>query len=659
MSLIKLVHIVFKTHLDIGFTNLAETVTRNYITEFIPKAMQTAKELRERGGPERFVWTTGSWLIHTFLKHADEESRKALREAIRQGDLVWHALPFTTHTELMNAGLFDYGLSLAAGLDRQFGKTTIAAKMSDVPGHTIGIVPLMAKRGIKYLHIGVNPGSCVPEVPRLFKWRAADGSEIFVQYDGDYGETLEIPGLDEALVIVHAGDNKGAPDADSVMRTYADISQKYPGAKVCASTLDAFARVLLRVRGIPVVTEEIGDTWIHGIATDPMKVAKFRELLRLSAEWKEHDSLCNFYDELIMVCEHTWGMNFYTWLSDYANWSIDDFHKARKADKVDKSGQQSYSLFESSHCEQRAYIDTAIKRLPENLQKEVNAAFENLKPRRETAGNVSMFPGEQFSLGAWRAIIGDSGELISLQTAEGRELAGEGGIGHYSYQTFSYEDYIQYHHDYNRNMDIHSSWIIPDFGKPGMQYAKPYPKHAYYGVHIRSIHISHYNGYDEAEVLLSASPDSPSGAPQTVIIRYRAMKNSERLELSLDWFDKEACRLPQAIWLSININAATPARWRFSKLGTLINPLDVVKGGNRSYHGIEFAEYQGCDGYYRITLLDSPLIALGARKMLRFDNRFEDPSGGIHVNIYNNIWGTNFPLWYEEDGRSRIIIKYG
>jgi hypothetical protein len=130
----------------------------------------------------------------------------------------------------------------------------------------------------------------------------------------------------------------------------------------------------------------------------------------------------------------------------------------------------------------------------------------------------------------------------------------------------------------------------------------------------------------------------------------------KKLELCLDWFDKEATRLPEAIWFSVNLNAATPSRWRFSKLGSLINPLDVIKGGNRSYHGIEYASYSGCDGQYRISPLDSPLAAAGKRKMLKFDDKFENMAGGIHFNIHNNIWGANFPSWYEEDGRSRFII---
>ena len=32
------VYVVFKTHLDVGFTDLSSVVTRRYMEEFIPKA---------------------------------------------------------------------------------------------------------------------------------------------------------------------------------------------------------------------------------------------------------------------------------------------------------------------------------------------------------------------------------------------------------------------------------------------------------------------------------------------------------------------------------------------------------------------------------------------------------------------------------------------
>jgi hypothetical protein len=92
------------------------------------------------------------------------------------------------HTELIDPSLFEYGLSLSNSLDKQFGKQTIAAKMTDVPGHTIAIVPHLAKFGIQYLHLGVNPASKVPNVPAVFRWQAPDGSEVIVNYADNYGK---------------------------------------------------------------------------------------------------------------------------------------------------------------------------------------------------------------------------------------------------------------------------------------------------------------------------------------------------------------------------------------------------------------------------------------------------------------------------------------
>lgn len=60
----------------------------------------------------------------------------------------------TTHTELMDAGLLEHGISIGRALDARFGTHTIAAKMTDVPGHTIGLVPFLQRAGLEYLHLG-------------------------------------------------------------------------------------------------------------------------------------------------------------------------------------------------------------------------------------------------------------------------------------------------------------------------------------------------------------------------------------------------------------------------------------------------------------------------------------------------------------------------
>ena len=90
------------------------------------------------------------------------------------------------------------------------------------------------------------------------------------------------------------------------------------------------------------------------------------------------------------------------------------------------------------------------------------------------------------------------------------------------------------------------------------------------------------------------------------------------------------------------------------KLGQSL-PLDTtVSKGARSIHAVEGLAYEHATKPLLIENLDSPLVAIGQRKLLCFDDGRPRHDGVFHFNLYNNIWNTNFPLWYEEDGRSTL-----
>ncbi len=158
----KQIHLIFKSHLDVGFTDYAGTVVDQYFSEFIPQAVETARSLRGTETP--FVWITGAWLIHQCLESASPSLRAGLEEAIEMDEIGWHALPFTFHSEMAGKEIFAEGLEFSGDLDRRYGKRTCAAKMTDVPGHTLGIVPLLADQGVTFLHVGIN-GARGPSPP--------------------------------------------------------------------------------------------------------------------------------------------------------------------------------------------------------------------------------------------------------------------------------------------------------------------------------------------------------------------------------------------------------------------------------------------------------------------------------------------------------------
>ena len=124
----------------------------------------------------------------------------------------------------------------------------------------------------------------------------------------------------------------------------------------------------------------------------------------------------------------------------------------------------------------------------------------------------------------------------------------------------------------------------------------------------------------------------------------------EGLNVDVSWFGKDANRLTEAIYMHI-----FPAYdIQFKKLGCLVNPQEVTNNGSRNLHPVQCVEL----GNYDIINHHSPLVSVGKGKILEFDNKFEDvKTDGLSFVLYNNVWGTNFPLWYEDNARFIFEIK--
>ncbi|UCC88665.1 MAG: DUF5054 domain-containing protein, partial [Anaerolineales bacterium] len=439
---VDVIHVIFKTHLDVGFTDLARNVVAQYRDTYIPAACQAAQALREAGRPERFIWTTGSWLVFECLEEASPQERKALEEAIWAGDITWHGLPFTTHSELMDASLFKHGLSLSQALDRRFGKQTIAAKMTDVPGHTRAMVPLLAEAGIQFLHIGINEASTPPQVPPVFVWRDKDQADVVVIVQHSYGDLLVVPGMAYALAFAHTYDNQGPQSMQGILEVFQKLRAQFPQAKIVASNLNAYAQELLKLKSqLPVVTAEIGDTWIHGAGTDPKKISQFREMCRLRSQWisekraeLDAKSWADFSGHLLMVPEHTWGLDEKTHLDDTLNYGPDQLAKARQ--------QATFKAFESSWAEQRAYLHQAVEALgSSSLADEVRERLIEIAPVAPDRAGLARVPDLSTIFDTHHFVLrfdAASGAICQLTDKRtGRQLASEDcPLGLFRYQTF-------------------------------------------------------------------------------------------------------------------------------------------------------------------------------------------------------------------------------
>lgn len=674
----KKVFVVSKTHLDLGFTDYAENIRKKYIDNFIPGAIDLAERINT-DEKKSFVWTTGSWILKEALENGTQKQKESLANAIKCGDIVPHAFPFTTHTELLDDDTLDYGLSIVDKIDEIRGRKTVAAKMTDVPGHTKAVVPFLAKHGIKLLHIGVNGASAVPEVDECFLWKNGE-YEVVVVYSGDYGGAFKCDLIDEVLYFDHTLDNHGAPSPEKVLEKLKKIENEFPGYCVEAGSLDDFAEAIWKVKDkLPVIENEIGDTWIHGSASDPYKSASLRELMSLKRKWLKNSSMMRgseeytgFTDNLLCIAEHTCGMDSKIALADYENYLKHDFQKARKHDKVTvkhpfkgfpkgfifravgMGEERRYSAIEKSWQEQRQYIEKAVNCLSEEHKAEATTALLRLRPQKLFDISSYKKSDGKMRFGDFDFELNEFGAVGKL-TYKNNEVIRENSFPLLEYRSYTAKDYDFWFTHYSRNMDKNGSWGYPDFGKPMLKYYdKKYPNgRFYYKLHDAHVLEGKTKVSIFADLECEKELSEKLGAPRKVQVVYTLEENG--LNVDLSWLEKDANRSPEAIFLHLYPNADS---FKMMKLGSEVDYKSTVSMGGKNLHAVQKCILANSAGTFEIQNFHSPLISIGQGKILEYDNKIESlEKDGISYVLCNNVWGTNFPLWYEDNARFKFEIK--
>lgn len=661
--------VVFKTHLDIGYTASARSVLRSYCTSFIPKALATARTLREANGSERFVWTTGSWLIQTYLEHSGPAGRHTMEAAIAAGDIAWHALPFTWHSEFVNESLCEAGLAIAARLDARFGRKTVTGKMSDVPGHTRGLIAPLARAGVRFVHFGVNHASPVPRTPPVFRWRNNSGEEIAVAYSSDYGASISVPGLPVVLHFAHTYDNQGPQTPAEIHALYTKLRATYPGAEITAGTMDDFARELETVwHRLPVVTAEIGDTWIHGVGSDPWKTSRYRALIDLHSRAVAADpalvrdpDMQKFSENLLLVAEHTWGRDTKVLIPANprnpdcrfctpGHWITATFRRERR--------KGLFAAQEASWREQRAYLRTAVAALKNSpLAREARRAVASCKPSLPRTRNLTPLQRLRFTASGHRITFDRcTGALIGWTTPAGQTLADrQHPLGCFGYQIFSVADVERWYEAYPINKDHTGSWARPDFTKFGYEKTKGIHAQRWSG-RVNGAWMDETNGATRLclQLNLPGMASSDFGGPREVFIEWHFASNpAAATTVTLQWFGKPVCRIPEAAWFSFKPRLSRPRDWRLIKLGEIIDPMDVVPLGNHRLHAVERVEHPALS----IISHHAPLVRLGEPTLFDFPQNRPDLRGGLHFNLVNNQWGTNFVQWTDDDAKFTFTLQ--
>ncbi len=280
-------------------------------------------------GGSGYVWTVPGWPMRTILWEGQHpERRKRIEAALRRGNLVLHALPYTLHSATGDVETLARGFGYASSVARQYGLAfPISAKMTDVPGHDWIVPTLLARAGVTFFHFGSNPTNVQVQAPRLFWWQGPDGSRVLTMFSSGYDSGL-LPPPDWPhrtwLAMVMSGDNQGPDTAEQVAGWIAQIRQKFPNAKITMGSMDDFARSLLAEQPeLPVVRGTISDSWIHGPMSSPraaIELMNIRPQIRAAEALRTlniargvkfvptPEIIADAYANSLRWTEHTWGL---------------------------------------------------------------------------------------------------------------------------------------------------------------------------------------------------------------------------------------------------------------------------------------------------------------------------------------------------------------
>jgi len=695
--------IVFKTHVDIGFTDLSENVLHQYTHSMLPAAVEVCEQTQALGENKQYVWTMPSYMLKRCLdaNHAPPEMLARAQALTASGQLAWHALPFTTHTEFFGLEEYIRTLMISRKLSESYGAWPIAAKMTDVPGHTRMLPSILAKAGVKFLHLGSNPSVMAPQVPRLFWWQGPDGGRVLTFYSlGHYGSSLTPPAdwpYPVWLALMQTNDNLGPHDAAYVKALFEKLDETSPDVEATIGTLDDFYNELVKYPlDIPVITKDLADTWIHGTGSYPAETAALRQLRGDMTETEKsvsmgaalglvndaalasaQQALADAYEQCALFGEHTWGINVSSLLSF-------ERHYEKKAFQKQKAARWEFQKAEQSWDEQRNRYASAAHLTAEaagawaaspqdgtkmlafnglGWPRDGLPAFgyrvrgkDEVKPAPTGMltcdADAGLLENQWFVLHVDRATGGIASLFDKRRNKEWVNAGAPDAFGGYHYDIYGDDDVTEFMRAYTYRF---FEWSVNDLGR------MYYPAQPHLTFKPENFSLSAQTDANSATLMLKSGFDGPSveayGNARGIVTRITLYADEPVIDMSFELNGKDETPFIEAGHFVFPVKLEG-ARAEVNKLGDVLDiAADIQKGANNALHCIEnFIDITNGNSGMAFVPRHTHLVSLGKKRLLTYTPTCEETEPTVFFNAFNNTYGTNFPQWMGGDYRCEFRL---
>lgn len=331
-----------------------------------------------------------------------------------------------------------------------------------------------------------------------------------------------------------------------------------------------------------------------------------------------------------MIAEHTWGIDVKTHLKNYDIYDFDKFN-------VERTKNPAFIFAEKSWKEIDDYIGKAIAILPNELQKEAMHAIEDIgKPNsmliteNDISNKINKNGAYTFDAGGVNMVVG--------------ELA---------YQTFSAGHYDRYYTGYLDQDDWTNLLAVNDFIKPGLEFSKA--QDVTITASMQNCKVDGDHIYAKLKFSEHKFIDS-NVLPKDIFTKYTVSQDGKTIDVDLTMIGKPANRLPEVYWYTFLTDNLVKVI--MEKTGEKVDVMDIVRGGNRQMHGIDnYVDLVTTSGTIRINSKDAFIMSVGERTAMNFTTEQPDISKGIHFALVNNLWGTNFTMWWGGSMTYRFKIE--